>query len=389
MWQRVFSDPVNWTSVLQAAAPTVVIAWLVARLVRRAIGAVLKAVLDEGVLPKTPMIRAPLRLIGLATFLLTFGVLIVPALELAGLHPRTGVHLHTVTAWAFDSGLRVLLVAAVAYALIRIVTVSVKRFESDVNFGSGLDALERARRARTLGGVLTSMTSITVIAIATLMVLHEFQVDISPALTGAGIVGVALGFGAQTLVKDLIGGFFLILENQVRIGDVVRINGEVSGLVEAINLRTIVLRDETGAVHIIPNGSVSRLANMSMQFSYYVVNLPLAYGEDTDRATAVLREISNAMQAEDQYKPFMLAPLDVWGVDALEQNAVRLKVRLKTAPLKQWEIGREFLRRVYKALQDQEIELWQAQKTMVAPAPASTRSTPLPPSSGPATPERS
>jgi small conductance mechanosensitive channel len=365
MWPRVFSDPVNWTSVVEAVAPTIVIAWVAGRIARRGIDRVLRTMLQDTVLLETPMVRAPLRLIAFATFVLTFGVLIVPALEIVGLHPRTGVHLRTLTAWAFDSGLRVLLVAAVAYALIRIVSVSVQRFEADISFGTGLDALERARRARTLGGVLTSVTSITVVAIATLMVLHEFRVDISPALTGAGIVGVALGFGAQTLVKDLIGGFFLILENQVRVGDIVKINGEVGGLVEAINLRTIVLRDENGAVHIIPNGSINRLANMTMQFSYYVVSLPLAYGEDTDRATTLLEQIAEGMRAEDRYEPFMLAPLEVWGVDALEQNAVRLKVRLKTAPLKQWEVGREFLRRVYKALQEHQIELWQAQKTVV------------------------
>ena len=367
MWQRVFSDPVNWGSVVEAVAPTIVIAWLAARVARGAVKRALTALVQDSVVIKTPMVSAPLRLIAFATFVLTFGVLIVPALEIAGLHPRTGVHLRTLTAWAFDSGLRVLLVAAVAYALIRIVSVSVQRCESDISYGTGLDALERARRARTLGGVLTSITSITVVAIATLMVLREFRVDISPALTGAGIVGVALGFGAQTLVKDLIGGFFLILENQVRVGDVVRINGEVSGLVEAINLRTLVLRDEAGAVHIIPNGSIGRLANMTMQFSYYVVSLPLAYGEDTDRATTLLQQIADGMVAEDRFKPFLLAPLEVWGVDALEENAVRLKVRLKTAPLKQWEIGREFLRRVYKALQEHRIELWQAQKTTVVP----------------------
>ena len=114
------------------------------------------------------------------------------------------------------------------------------------------------------------------------MILHEFGVNISPALTGAGIIGVALGFGAQSLVRDLIGGFFLILENQIRVGDVIAING-IGGLVEEINLRTTMLRDEEGTVHVFPNGAITTLANRSMNFSFYVVNLPLAYGEDTDR----------------------------------------------------------------------------------------------------------
>src|SRR6185503_19322027 len=153
--------------------------------------------LGDKVVISSSLIRAPLRLIGLATFALVFAVLVFPAFEIAGLHPRTGVPLRTLSTWTFASGLKVLLIVAVAVALIRIVGVGVQRFEHDINFGTGLDALERAKRARTLGGVLTNVTTVVVIAIATLMVLKEFQVDISPALTGAGIIGVALGFGAQ------------------------------------------------------------------------------------------------------------------------------------------------------------------------------------------------
>jgi small-conductance mechanosensitive channel len=134
--------------------------------------------------------------------------------------------------------------------------------------------------------------------------------------------------------------------------------------VQAINLRTTILRDEEGTVHIFPNGGIATLSNRSMQFSYYVVNLPLAYGEDTDRATAVLKEIADGMQAEDRYMPFILAPLEVIGVDAFEENAVRLKVRLKTAPLKQWDVGREFRRRINKGLQEHGIQMWSPQRTV-------------------------
>src|SRR5512141_1491920 len=134
MSQRLFSDPVDWTRVLQAVLPVIVIAWIAGRVVRGALKTVLKAVLRDTLVATSPIVRAPLRLISLATFVLTFGILVVPALEVSGLHPRTGVHLRTLTAWAFDSGLRVLLIAAVAYALVRMVSVGVKRFETDVNF---------------------------------------------------------------------------------------------------------------------------------------------------------------------------------------------------------------------------------------------------------------
>ena len=276
--------------------------------------------------------------------------------------------LRTLSTWTFGSGLRIVLISAVAYALIRTVSIAVQRFEHDVNFGTGLDALERAKRARTLGNVLTNVTTVVVLSIATLMILEQFRIDISPALTGAGIVGVALGFGAQNLVKDLIGGFFLILENQVRVGDVVSING-TGGLVEAINLRTTVLRDEEGTVHIFPNGSISTLSNRSMQFSFYVVNLPLAYGQDVDRVTGLLTEIAGRMQVEDAYQPFILAPLEIIGVDAFEQTGIRVKVRIKTAPLKQWFVGREFRRRLNVAFQERGIQMWspQLQATVTIP----------------------
>jgi len=202
------------------------------------------------------------------------------------------------------------------------------------------------------------------------MILREFKVDISPALTGAGIVGVAFGFGAQSLVKDVIGGFFLILENQIRVGDVVAING-TGGLVEEINLRTTVLRDEEGTVHIFPNGSVTTLANRSMQFSFYVVNLPLAYGENVDAIVDLLKAIVAKMMTEDAYQPFILATLEVIGVDAFERDSVRVKVRIKTAPLRQWFVGREFRRRLNIAFQERGIRMWSPQQTVSVELPTS------------------
>jgi moderate conductance mechanosensitive channel len=369
MWRSLFGNTaVDWRLVALAVAPTAIIAWLGARVARRAATVGMRHVLRDTVVTTSPLVRAPLRLIGLATFGLLLAVLIFPAFELAGLHPRAGVHLRTLSTWAFDSGLRVVLIMAVAVAVIRTVALSVKRFEHDVNFGTGLDALERAKRARTLGGILTSVTTFVVLAVASLMILHEFKVDISPALTGAGIVGVAFGFGAQSLVKDLIGGFFLILENQVRVGDVVAING-TGGLVEEINLRTTVLRDEEGTVHIFPNGNITTLANRSMQFSFYVVNLPLAYGENVDAVVDLMRQIAADLQHEDAFQPFILAPLEVIGVDAFERDAVRVKVRIKTAPLKQWFVGREFRRRLLAALGERGIQMWSPQLTATVSTP--------------------
>ena len=386
LWRRFFSpvDPENWQLALAVIIPTAVFSLIVARIATGAAARAIQAVLRDTLARSSPLVRGPLRLIGLATFVLTMLVLLFPAFELAGLHPRTGLHLRTLSTWAFDSGPKTLLIAAVAFLTVRTVAIAVKRFEHDVNFGTGLDALERAKRARTLGTVLTNITTAVVLIVATLMILNEFGVNTSAAVTGAGVVGVALGFGAQTLVRDLIGGFFLILENQVRVGDVVAING-IGGLVEAINLRTTILRDEEGTVHVIPNGAINTLANRSMHFSFYVVNLPLAYGVDTDTVSAILREVGEELQHDDAYMPFILEPLEVIGVDAFEETAVRLKARIKTAPLKQWFVGRELRRRLKKKLEQRGVELWSPQKTVAVSSPLVRK----PSSSGPATPGRS
>jgi moderate conductance mechanosensitive channel len=387
MTPRLFIDPVNWRLVLLAVAPTALIAWLVATAVRRTVKLLMHRLRRDTIVVSSPLIRAPLRLISWSVFALVFGVLIFPAFELVGLHPRTGVHLSTLSYWFFDSGLRVLLIAAVAYAATRLVAVGVKRFEDDVHFGTGLDALERAKRARTLGTVVTHMTTSLILIVATLMILREFSIDISPALTGAGIVGVALGFGAQSLVRDLIGGFFLILENQIRVGDIASINS-INGLVEAINLRTTILRDEQGTVHVVPNGAINTLANRSKDFSYYVIDLPLAYSEDTDAVAAVLEDIAGELQEDDRYMPFILEPLEVLGVDSFEENGLRLKVRIKTAPQKQWVVGRELRRRILRAMRQRNIQMWAPQRPN-APMFVSSPPKPVPPPSGPGTPAQS
>lgn len=385
MWRRLFLEQPDWQLVALVVLFVAGVSWIAARAARQFATRAMRSLLQGTLTTASPLVRAPLRLIGIGTFLLLFFVLIFPAFEAVELRPRTGLPLRTLSTWAFGSGLKILLIVIVAFAVMRVVAVGVKRFEHDVNFGTGLDAIERAKRARTLGSVLTNTTTVVVLLVATLMILQEFDVNTSAAVTGAGIVGVALGFGAQTLVRDLIGGFFLILDNRMRVGDVVAINN-IGGLVEEINLRTTVLRDEEGTVHVVPNGAITTLANRSMNFSYYVVNLPLGYSEDMDRAAAIVKTVASELQQDDAYKPFILEPLEVIGVDDFEPSAVRLKVRIKTAPLKQWYVGRELRRRMFKAFRDQDIELYSPQRTvaLVNTPPDLPRS-----SSDPATPGRS
>jgi moderate conductance mechanosensitive channel len=250
----------------------------------------------------------------------------------------------------------VLLIAILALALIRATRLLVSRFEHELNVRTSLDALERAKRARTLGSVVNKVATALIAGIAVLMTLREFQVDIAPVLTGAGIVGLGVGFGAQTLVRDIISGFFLILEDQVRVGDAAAING-VGGLVEEINLRTIVLRDVEGTVHVFPNGAIQTLANRSKDFSYYVIDLAISYREDPDRVAKILREIGAELQADPTFSPWILEPVEIFGVDSFRDWSVGLKMRIKTVPLKQWDVGREFRKRIRKRFEDENIEI--------------------------------
>lgn len=356
MLTRLFEGQVGWEPLAVGLAGTLVVAWLAARIARRIVRAVLAAPLGGQLDLSNPMVRRPLRLVGVAVFLLVALLLLFPAFELAGLRPTTGVALREVGRWLFGSGLRVVLIALIAYALIRAVALLVKRFEYELSGATGLDALERAKRARTLGAVISRAAKVVVVGTAVLMVLREFRIDIGPVLAGAGIAGLALGFGAQTLVRDIISGFFLILEDQVRVGDVAAING-TGGLVEQINLRTIVLRDLEGTIHVFPNGSITTLANRSKDFSFYVIDLRLSFREDPDRVAALLRQIGADLQKDERYGPFILEPIEILGVDAFADWALMLKLRIKTVPLKQWEVGRELRRRIRLAFEQHGIEL--------------------------------
>jgi moderate conductance mechanosensitive channel len=351
MLTRLFAGHVDARAVAFAIVGTMAAALLAARLVRRLAAAGLRRLLgDAGLAVSSPHVRGPLRLLAGAAFALVVAILLFPAFEMAGLKPRAGVPLRALADWSFESGLRVILIIVLAYALVRIVALLVRRFEHELSVGTDLDGLERAKRARTLGAVVQNATTVLVIGSALLMVLQRMGVDITPVLTGAGIVGLAVGFGAQTLVRDIISGFFLILENQVRVGDAAAING-TAGQVESINLRTIVLRDIEGTVHVFPNGAITTLANRSKDFSYYVVDLSVSYFDDPDAITAVLNEVGAELQKDAVFGPAILEPIDVLGIDAFGEWAVLMKARIKTMPSKQWFVGRELRRRIVKAFQ--------------------------------------
>lgn len=303
-----------------------------------------------------PLIPGTIRIIRLVTFLLALAVFAFPALDFAGADLRVGLESQQMGRWAATTGIRIVALLLLAFAIVRTLTAVIVRAERDLAVGTGLDALERRKRAQTIAGIARRALAILIWTIAVLIVLRELDVDITPVLTGAGIVGLAVGFGAQTLVRDVITGFFLIIEDQVRVGDVAMVNG-IGGLVEQINLRTIVLRDFEGVVHVVPNGEIKTLANRTKDYSYYVIDLGVDYAEDTDRIVALVREVGAELLADPAVAPSILEPVEVMGVDDFKDSSVTLRFRIKTIPLKQWEVGRELRRRIKKALDREGIRI--------------------------------
>jgi small conductance mechanosensitive channel len=343
------------------AALTIAIAYLVAESVARVTQAIFAAIEDQERPGRfTDAIqRRSVRLTRAVVFGVVLAALALPAFELAGLRESTTARLPALMDWLYGSGLRVLVIALLAYLVVRIVAFATARLESsiqEVKEAGGVDELEIAKRAHTVGRLVRNAVTALVTSIALLMVLREIGVDIMPVLTGAGILGLAVGFGAQTLVRDVISGFFLIVENNLRVGDVAVING-TGGIVEAINLRTTVTRDVEGTLHVFPNGSFERFSNRTKDFSFYVVDLGVAYKEDTDRVCEVLREVGDGLQRDPRFAASILAPLEIMGVDAFAESQVTIKLRIKTVPLKQWEVGRELRRRIKQAFDQAGIEI--------------------------------
>lgn len=215
---------------------------------------------------------------------------------------------------------------------------------------------EANKRIETLMRLVRQAAKLAIWIVVALVVLREIGIDITPILAGAGIVGLAVGFGAQNLVRDIISGFFFVLENQVRVGDVAVVNG-TAGTVEAINFRTLVLRDLAGTVHTFPNGTVTTLSNMTKEWSAYIFEIGVAYKENTDRVSEVIARVCGEMRQDARFGLLILEDPEIFGVDQLGDSAVVIKGRIKTKPIRQWEVGREFLRRVKLAFDEQDIEI--------------------------------
>jgi len=262
-------------------------------------------------------------------------------------HGVTRITWDGISEWLTGPGVHILFILLFAYMVVRAIDFSINRFQVLLlaRTAAGTNAGERQKRVNTIGRLFRAVAVVLVAGCAILMALRQINVDITPILTGAGVAGVAVGFGAQNLVRDIISGLFLILEDQVRVGDVAQINGK-GGLVEAIHLRTIVLRDEDGTVHIFPNGAVTSISNMTKDYSFALLKIGVSYKENTDEVAAVLKRVGEEVEHDPEFAPKILAPIEYIGVDSFADSAVILKIRMKTLPIMQWGVARELRRRI-------------------------------------------
>ena len=247
--------------------------------------------------------------------------------------------------WLRTSGLRLLLIAAASVLLVRLLSSLVDRILHLMANGSGVTISEAEKRARTMASLLRTVGTAFIIVVAVLMALREIGLDITPLLAGAGVAGLAIGFGAQSLIKDVIAGFFILMEDQFRVGDVIQAAG-VSGQVERMSLRTTIVRDLQGTVHFIPNGEIKVASNLTKEWSRAVLEVGIDYQEDLDRTLHVLAEVGRELAADASFGPMILEPPQVLGVESLGESQVTLRLLLKTLPSKQWDVARELRRRI-------------------------------------------
>lgn len=218
------------------------------------------------------------------------------------------------------------------------------------------ESMEDSQRVRTLSRVVRYALTVATAVVTVLLILGELGISVAPILGAAGVAGIAIGFGAQSLVKDYFTGFFLLLENQIRHGDVVEAGGK-AGVVEELTLRYLRLRDYSGNVHFVPNNTISTVTNMSMGFAYAVIDAGVAYGENVDRVIAVMRAVAEAMRQDPSFAPRILEDLEVAGVDQWADSALVIRCRFRVAPLQQWNVRREYLQKLKEAFDREGIEI--------------------------------
>jgi small conductance mechanosensitive channel len=258
--------------------------------------------------------------------------------------------------WLLTDGLKILLILILMFVFIKIAHLVMeslfRRFQKGKREGDD----EFKKRADTLSSIAGSILTVCIVVIAVITIMGLLDIPTGPVLASAGIVGVALGFGAQHLVKDVISGFFILFDDQIRVGDVVQIAGK-GGLVEKINLRMTILRDLAGNVHYVRNGEIDVVTNMTKEYGRYVFEVGVAYREDVDEVIEVIKEVDENLRNDPEYRDDILEPIEILGLDQFADSAIIIKARNKTKPIRQWAVGREFNRRLKKKFDEKDIEI--------------------------------
>lgn len=244
-------------------------------------------------------------------------------------------------------------------ALSKLKILLIKKFHDK----SLIEQEENEKRVNTLISICRQAIVIILFAVFGTIILGKMGMNLGPILTSAGILGLAIGFGAQELVRDIISGFFILLENQIRTGDVAVING-TGGLVEKIELRTITVRDFSGVVHVFQNGKINSLSNMTKEWSAIVIDVGVSYSSDIDKVMEIMKNVGDGMQAEDEFRELFKEPIAVLGLDKFDDSALIIKARIQTKPISQWMIGREYRKRLKKAFDLNGIEIPFPQTTL-------------------------
>jgi len=252
-------------------------------------------------------------------------------------------------------GARILAIWALAWVAAQLVNLIARRIEAAVDDGNDLITTSKEKRGRTISQLLRGVGRIVAFSIAVLLTIDVFM-DIGPILAGFGILGLAVSFSAQSLVKDIISGFFILLEDQFAVGDVISVAG-TSGVVEKMTLRVVMLRDMKGTVHVVPNSEIKVVSNMTRGWSRAVIDVAVAYDTDLDRAIAVVRDEAAAFSDDPAWKPQLDEPLDVPGVESLGESGIVVRVLARTQPGLQWAVAREFRRRIKMRFDRESIEI--------------------------------
>jgi small conductance mechanosensitive channel len=292
-------------------------------------------------------------------------------------YDRTGsTAVTTAVDWFLARPLSVILIVVGAFIATRVARRLIKRWVAKLadhnaaNEGGsvlgglgGTSSIRAATRTRTIGTVSRGIVSALIWSVAFLLILGTYDVDLAPLIAGAGIAGVALGFGAQSMVKDFLAGFFMLIEDQFGVGDVIDV-GEATGTVEAFSLRATTVRDVEGTVWHVPNGEIQRVGNKSQQWARALLDVSVAYGSDVREAQRIIKAVADEVWHEVEWKDLLLEEPELWGVERLDPDGIAIRLVIKTQPAEQWKVMRELRVRIKEALDAAAIEIPFAQRTV-------------------------